>query len=148
MLKPSTSRRHLVMRRFIRASFVTLTERDGRQWDNIYIYIHIYIYKYIYVRNKLANTLQPHQWNSEQGLCFKIKTVLSGLSIPIIKIKQSWDRVIFIMGIRRRKTCLYRDGYLIIKRPTGIYKVLPPDNTLTPTPSPNGGYNSRVNTRW
>ena len=39
-----------------------------------------------------TNTLEAHKWNLEK-ICF------TGMGISIIKIRRSWDRLIFIMGI-------------------------------------------------
>ena len=36
---------------------------------------------------------------STPGLCFNVKTVFPDVGIPMIKIRRSWGRLVFIMGI-------------------------------------------------
>ena len=39
------------------------------------------------------------QWHGESGSHFNIKIIFPSIRIPIIKIRRSWDRLIFTMGI-------------------------------------------------
>ena len=50
--------------------------------------------------SKFLSASSKHCWNggAHSGDYFKIKTIFPGMGIPITKIRQSWDRLIFIVG--------------------------------------------------
>ena len=52
-------------------------------------------------RQRLSNeqVINNYLNQSEQGPCFNTKTIFPGIGIPIIKIRQSGEHLIFIMGI-------------------------------------------------
>ena len=53
----------------------------------------------IVIPGKTVFLIETAPWNSQSGLCFNIKTVFWYMEILIIKIRWSWDHIIFIMEI-------------------------------------------------
>ena len=50
--------------------------------------------------------------------CWHIKTIFQGIGIPIVNIRQLWDQLFFIMGIRM----LARQHFFTLKQPCGQCK--------------------------
>ena len=48
---------------------------------------------------RLLHICMHHSLSVGDGHQGRLKTVFPGIGIPVIKIRQSWDRLIFIMGI-------------------------------------------------
>ena len=68
-----------------------------------------------------------NRMNIHAGPRLKIKTILPGIGIPIIKVRRSFDRLIFIMGIPllRRWRLLYQDTPLTFNNLLLQHSILP-----------------------